>query len=598
MNNATRFYTTLVAEYRSVYGSNEIDFSSDALQRAKDDKSLLRALDEGAMPKADIDQIILWRTINQYLYKVRVAPSKHQINEAKKAFVERNEGCRTWTEHYARTGRGRGDFDFYPPGVNNPTDDVKFHYVLGIARQLCQRRVSSYRGPGKPSHGPGVAANSSRFVPNKFEVLERDVPYGLERFADYLVATPKLLEGFHPIRTKPYCKLSAVPKDARGPRLIAPHLVSQMWMQQAVADRLCGMLVRQDQWKKFHLPSGQRVSTIQFEDQSINASLALYASATLMYDTLDLSDASDRIPWGLVATLLRGTRLLRDLGSVRARYIVIDGREHRLHMHAPMGSACCFPVLSLVTWALVVATIMVEQRVQAGKIDFEMGVDATLRDGCCGYVNPGDVPEVYVFGDDVISPQGYLGAITKSLAMFNLKVNIGKSYGGPGGFRESCGCDAWKGAVITPIRLKAEGVSSVVGLCSLIAHRNLAHQRKYAKLVRELDLEIEIAADRLGVRHLIGAHVDPSYTTCLLFETMSEVRSWNRAGGVKCRRNKNLQRREMRVLQTVPNRVETREDLDSRSRLFLGVLGTPQRKGWAGDRPRTAVIWTDRKSVV
>lgn len=563
MNNASEFYKLLVAEYQSVYGSTDVDFPDSALERAKFDKVLTRALDKGAVTEKDTARLALYRTILGYTYKVKVAPSKTQINEAKKSFFERNQGCREYSQYLSRQIRNRGAGDFYSIGCYNPTDEYTARRVFQLARYLCTRRALGYRGPGEPSHGPGVCANSSRFVPNKFEVLERDVPYGLERFSEFLVATPNLLEGFHPIRTKPYCKLSAVPKDARGPRLIAPHLVSQMWMQQAVADRLCNLLLRQDQWKKFHLPSGQMVSTIQFRDQSVNASLALFASKTLMYDTLDLSDASDRIPWALVCALLRGTRLLRDLNSVRARSIVDGAREEKLYMHAPMGSACCFPVLSLVTWAIVAATIYVARNqrefVSQWEIANDRGVD--MKDPFPFEIHAADMPEVFVFGDDVVIPHGYLDCVSASLERFNLKVNLEKSYGGPGGFRESCGCDAYKGAVITPVRLKVGGVSSVRDLVALIAHRNIVRQRGYALLTRCLDLTIEIEADRLGVRHLVGAHYDVSYQTCVLFDTADEIRRWNRAGGVKSRMNKALQRREMRVLQLVSSRVETREDL-------------------------------------
>lgn len=87
MNNASEFYKLLVAEYQSVYGSTDVDFPNSALERAKFDKVLTRALDKGAVTEKDTARLALYRTILGYTYKVKVAPSKTQINEAKKAFL-------------------------------------------------------------------------------------------------------------------------------------------------------------------------------------------------------------------------------------------------------------------------------------------------------------------------------------------------------------------------------------------------------------------------------------------------------------------------------------------------------------------------------
>ena len=522
------------------------------------------------------------RTYLNYSYKVKVEPSKTQIREAVTGFLERNNACRSWTKNNIATLKGV--YRNRHLDCINPSGDPTMR-LLSYAKFLVHQRTYCYREPGLPSHGPGVASNCSSIRIRKYEALGRDVAPSLRRFSDYLVASPSFLSEFLPLGWDSVCKLRGVPKDARGPRLIAPHSVTHMWMQQAIRDRLSNILVRQEQWYKYHILFDQMVSTIQFDDQQINQGLALYASSHPgMYATLDLSDASDRIPWSLVEVLVP-RRLRRDLTAVRARYISIDSKLHRLYMHAPMGSATCFPVLSLVVWAISCAAILC----------------AKLSNGTLAGTNPShygsrfipsDVPGVFVFGDDVILPTEYADHVYAALELCNLKVNRDKSYTGPGGFRESCGCDAYQGVEITPLRLKVAGVSSVQDLATLISHRNAAMRDGLTRLAKQCETEISLAAAEIGVAHLIGATDDPLYTACL---TMSETdaKRWNRAQGVVSRWNRRLQRREIRVFAFVNSVSTTSSDLDSRSRLFEGLLGNRARPamGWSGNRPRLSVMW-------
>jgi hypothetical protein len=99
-----------------------------------------------------------------------------------------------------------------------------------------------------------------------------------------------------------------------------------------------------------------------------------------------------------------------------------------------MGSALCFPVESIVFWALAVAT-------------------------CYEYLNSGGYDagdprkEIYTFGDDIIVPQEYASVVMDQLERFWLIFNKEKSFvRGP--FRESCGCDAFLGTDVTPIKIK------------------------------------------------------------------------------------------------------------------------------------------------
>lgn len=551
-------YLRSTLEHELVTGHN-LDLSAwssvPVMELKARDQDLCRILDEyGSLDylyreKPEIyrlasqpEKLQLVRTYLNYAYKVKVGSSQAQNQKAREGFLERNKQCYEWTKTTAACKK-------FPSSQDER--------IFQVAKYLATRRCAYYRGPSLPSHGPGVASNAPAIRIKKYESLARDVPMSLRRFAEFFVPSPNYAADFQPKDWPSECKLSAVPKDARGPRLIAPHSVSHMWMQQAVARSLVTNWVRQEQWYKYHLPTDSMVSTMQFTDQSYNQLLALFASIRPgLWSTIDLSDASDRIPWSLVRALVP-YRLWKDLSAVRARYVVTGKQRNKLHMHAPMGSACCFPILSLVVWCLTCATIWCDE-----------------HEGLPGRDTiPSEFDSVFVFGDDVILSSNHLSSVIRTFTAFNMKVNERKSYGGPGGFRESCGCDAYGGAVITPLRLKVDGVSCVQDLLTLVEHANALRELKLDRTSKAvLDL-IEIEADRLGVRHLIAASTEEKYTGCVRFPDLDHCKKWNKAGGVRMRYNRKLQRSEMRAFAFETDRVRTGSDIDSRSRLFEGTLG-------------------------
>lgn len=571
---------------REVIAKHAIDLSllpPDAVMRLKEaDRAILSVLDEcsasdmftrypsiyalAQSPK----RLTALRTYLNYSYKVKVSASKQQIQEAQKGFLERNKTNYEWTkanyERLVKVVRGRYS--------DSESDFATL--LIGTARRLCHHRLSSYRTPRRPAHGPGVASNCSRFRIAKYESLWRDVPASLRRFSEWFVPSPSFAKEFAPMGWDSVAKLRAVPKDMRGPRLIAPHSVSHMWIQQAVSDRICNILVNDQRWMKIYPLTGELVSTIQFDEQAYNQGLAVFSSAyPQLYSTLDLSDASDRVPWSLVQAILPRT-VVADLAACRARYIEIDGIKHKVHMHAPMGSACCFPILSLVVWSLCCASILLREP-RARSLD----------------VSPASVRSVYVFGDDVVLPRYSTESVASDLSLVNLRVNKAKSFAGIGGFRESCGYDAYNGTVITPLRLRVDGVSSADDLLSLIAHANALEDNGFTDTALVCRSLIKRCAHEIGCSHLIGATIDKLYTNSLHFENQESCKAWNLALNVTGRWNRALQRHEIRVLQFSDqyNRVDS--TLDGRSRLFEALLGkrAPHQLGWVRKNPRLAVTW-------
>lgn len=174
---------------------------------------------------------------------------------------------------------------------------------------------------------------------------------------------------------------------------------------------------------------------INFADQSINGKLALESSRTKQYSTIDMSAASDRIWRDLVEKLFWDNEpMLRALMACSTRVTTIPDTINFItdlptHKYAPMGSALCFPVMSLVHFSLIRAII-------------DLHGDTATKSR-----------EVYVYGDDIIVDCAHIPAIYKWLPMFGMKINEGKSFA-HSLFRESCGVHAYNGVDVTPTRFK------------------------------------------------------------------------------------------------------------------------------------------------
>lgn len=181
-------------------------------------------------------------------------------------------------------------------------------------------------------------------------------------------------------------------------------------------------------------------------DQTVNGKLALQASKSREFVTLDLKEASDRVSCALVQSLF-GDYAYGWLSCSRADSVqLLSGRIIKLKKWAPMGNALCFPVESLVFFSLVVA-----------------GIRSHYGENC---------NDVYVFGDDIIYPSRYHDGVITTLITYGLIPNGGKTFN-KGFFRESCGIDAYKGTDITPLRLRKDNVNS---LSAIESQLSLAHR--------------------------------------------------------------------------------------------------------------------------
>jgi hypothetical protein len=216
-------------------------------------------------------------------------------------------------------------------------------------------------------------------------------------------------------------RLIFVPKDSRGPRTISCEPKELMFIQQGVARNLMRLLTANSRGR------------INFVDQTVNSTLARASSADGTWATVDLQDASDRVSTKLVGTVFPQWAYKYLLALRSENTLLPDGSLFEgTAKYAPMGSALCFPVESVIFWAIAVLA-----GIKSGMGELDAKADT------------------YVYGDDIIIRPRAFPHFVELCNKFAIKVNLGKSYiSGP--FRESCGMDAWKGFCVTPIRIKKD----------------------------------------------------------------------------------------------------------------------------------------------
>lgn len=309
-----------------------------------------------------------------------------------------------------------------------PEDDFSQRVMLH-AKELISKVLSDFDPKDiQPSHGPGSVAtgellNRKYAFKRKYQRLHQKYPY-------YEYFSPSLgkLSFENPwysnleLELNPVAKVVLVPKDSRGPRLISMEPLEIQWIQQGLLKKLVAHIERHP------LTRGK----VNFTEQSFNRQLAYQSSIDGRYATVDLKDASDRVPLILFRHLFP-ENVVEHFEACRSTCTKLpDGRLIALRKFAPMGSALCFPVMALTLWALLRSII-------------------TLSPGHATNL----AGSVHVYGDDIIIPIDTTELVFRELPRFFLRINEGKSFH-KGLFRESCGMDAFKGVVTTPMRCKVD----------------------------------------------------------------------------------------------------------------------------------------------
>jgi len=235
-------------------------------------------------------------------------------------------------------------------------------------------------------------------------------------------------------------EITFVPKDSRGPRVIAIEPSINQYVQQGIMKHIVPLI------------EGNSNFRINFASSEVNRNLALAGSfGRQRIFTFDLKDASDMIPTSLLALFPK--RFVDDVLQCRSAYTLIGGKRHLLSKVASMGSALCFPILAMVTYCAAVVYLCE----QDSAVNWE--------------------ERVFVYGDDLIVffPEDFEGFSKDDFSSFLtrefcLKLNTSKSFTSlKHPFRESCGVDAYNGVDVKPILVRkmyspSEGTSDNTAL--------------------------------------------------------------------------------------------------------------------------------------
>jgi len=282
-------------------------------------------------------------------------------------------------------------------------------------------------------HGTGSTADAGRCHPIEktlFIAPDRLHDYVFRHWLhanvrDYIPFPERVLSGTGE-RT---AYVTTVPKTALKRRIIAVESVTQQWFQQLVMRALYRHIAK-------HIPN------IPIRDQSVQCERAYVGSIGGKYATIDLSAASDSISWDLVKIAYRHSGVLPYLYMTRSRLIRVNEVSYPLNIYATMGSACCFPVMCILLYAVCV---LVSNNAGQKRCD------------CT------------VYGDDIICPTKLVRDIHSVLEELGFTMNENKSYfdDTPFNFRESCGAEYFGGTDVTPVRLSrrfsAEAISDSPG---------------------------------------------------------------------------------------------------------------------------------------
>lgn len=321
-------------------------------------------------------------------------------------------------------------------------DGVFIDKILDVARDIVTEVMSGLNPfdpqqaeSFKPRPGPGATNTPTkpheRFRAN-MEYLNLHKSFKIREWFNPPLVSPQInrwdlrIGASHirpsKVRNVPTSRFEFVPKTFSKARGICIEELEMQYLQQGLRKAMC------DRIEVHPLTRGY----VNFTHQTINAELALQASLDRVNGTIDCSDASDRISRALVHRLFSGNpELCEALMLCSTRIIMLpDGRKLHANKFAPMGSAICFPVMGLVHFALIRSLAL--------------------------FFSPPwvQIPEVYVYGDDIIVNRELALKVFKFLPMFGMKLNKSKSFINSH-FRESCGMNAYLGVDITPTRFKS-----------------------------------------------------------------------------------------------------------------------------------------------
>lgn len=348
-------------------------------------------------------------------------------------------------------------------------------------------------------HGPGTTAERVTDECDKYNSMT--LPRRTKEWCDrYGVKYDRMIGSSGP----EYSRVAFVDKNYKQKRGISAEPIGLQWAQQGVKENLYQFIGKHPLLRR----------RIVLPDQTVNQRMALAGSRDGSFGTIDLSAASDSVSLKLVTSIFPA-RVLDDLLATRSAYSLLEGRIFRLKKFAPMGSAVCFPVESLVF--------------------------AAICQKACDDAGGG---LWFVYGDDIVISRRAQKLCIQYLVGCGFTPNISKSFLS-GNYRESCGIEALYGYDITPIYYRVPGnlfAATITPECYLSAISLANHcfgrfkdTRKF--IIRLLSHKrVTIKRKKTGRRNqrstrplAVGWTDDPLNGTCLLTDNLSERKTRWRA---------------------------------------------------------------------
>jgi hypothetical protein len=138
-----------------------------------------------------------------------------------------------------------------------------------------------------------------------------------------------------------------------------------------------------------------------------------------------------------------------------------------------MGSACTFPVETILFTGIAVASLLYTRKMKPTIRNIKIASR-----------------EVRVFGDDIIVPKDVGSATLELLDHLGFKVNPHKTFG-IGKFRESCGLDVYSGIDVTPIYVMSiPDQAKPESVVSAVETRNNFYKSFYSHSARYLESKV------------------------------------------------------------------------------------------------------------
>lgn len=218
-------------------------------------------------------------------------------------------------------------------------------------------------------------------------------------------------------------RIQCVPKKVDISRTICVEPTLNMWYQLGLKNIL------QERLKQVF---GLDLSTVA----DVNREMARQGSnddSDYSFSTIDLESASDSISLGMMWSMFP-TWFMDLIMLLRCDSASLPGGERvQLHMVSTMGNGFTFPLQTLI-FSCVVSACYEQAGIPRKRVD---------------KVNPNWA----VFGDDIVVVRKVYRRVLRLLTLLGFTVNAEKSFF-EGPFRESCGCDFYKGHFIRPVFIK------------------------------------------------------------------------------------------------------------------------------------------------